>query len=97
MKANDGTEIRLELTWRKLYQLEKEDQKAFDTYTKAVRAMEEKPNEMDAVRILYTGYLCAMMGTEEKPVPFEEFLDLLPLDHLAALNEYVTLYRGKKK
>lgn len=97
MTANDGTEIRLELTWRKLYQLEKEDPKAFDTYTQAVRAMEEKPNEMDAVRILYTGYLCAMIGGEEKPVSFEDFLDMLPLDHLVTINEYVSLYRGKKK
>lgn len=97
MKANDGTEIRLELTWRKLYQLEKDDPDAFNTYTQAVSAMEVKPNEMDAVRILYTGYLCAMIGAKEKPVPFEEFLDLLPLDHLATLNEYVMLYRGKKK
>ena len=93
MILNDEREIRLSLRWKDLYLLEQRDPLAFDAYTVAVRAMERKPNELAAVRILYTGYLCA----NDDPMSYEEFLDLLPDDHVTVLSEYTKLYRGKKK
>lgn len=93
MILNNGKDVPLSLKWRDLYQLEQKDPQAFESYTAAVKKMETKPTELAAVRVLYTGYLCA----NEDPVTFEEFLDLLPDDHVTVLSEYTLLYRGKKK
>ena len=94
MKLNNGKEVPLSLKWRDLYALEQKNPKAFEDYSAAVRKMETKPDELSAMKIVYAGYLCA---NPDEAMPFEDFLDLLPDDHLTALTEYTQLYRGKKK
>lgn len=96
MKLTDGTEISTSLKWSLLYKLEQTNPQAFEKYRQAVSKMERTPNEIAAVEIIYTGYLCANLGINDV-YSFDEFLDLLPDDHVEIINEYVALYRGKKK
>lgn len=82
MELSDGSKVKLTLAYRFLIQLSAKNRKAYDAYNAVWNKKEEKREEIDNVRILYTGYLCASLqeGTFDAAMTWDEFVDSVSSD-----------------
>lgn len=72
----DDSVIKMTLTYARLYKVRAENKEVYDRYNKIM--MEGSKDEFDNLFLLYTGYLCGLVGTEETPMSFEDFMEQVP-------------------
>lgn len=85
----DGTEAQARLTFKDLYDLEKNNSKLAEEYFEIQD--KEKLNELDMIRIIRIAYICA--GNQE--VTFEEFLEKISQNRNQVLTVYYELLYPK--
>ncbi len=85
----DGTKIPVSLTYRNLYDLEKNKPELAKEYFEATHKKEL--NELDMVKVIYVGYICA--GNPN--ISFEDFLEKLPTNRNTVISVYYELLYPK--
>ena len=82
MEDINGEPLKMTLTYRNLLQLKRKHPDVYADYNKVATAGAK--DEFDNITILYTGYLCqriAETGGIGDALSFDDFLDILPVDH----------------
>ena len=99
LEMDDGSVVRLTLAYRYLMQLSAKNRAAYDEYNASWRKKEEKRDEFDNLRFIYTGYLCAaiMDGTFDDTMTWQQFLDAAPIDREAVGMALMGLIAPKRK
>ena len=92
MKMQDGTELPFSLSYKRLYKLRQLKPTEFEKYNTVV--MKGAKNEFDNVDILYAAYLCANIDNAENVISFDDFLNILPLNHMEVNNLAIALQMG---
>lgn len=72
----DDSVVKLTLTYARLYKVRAENKEAYDRYNKVM--MEGSKDEFDNLFLLYTAYLCGLVGTGETTMSFEDFIEKVP-------------------
>ena len=99
LELENGEVVRLTLAYRFLLQLSAKDRKAYDEYNASWRKKEEKRDEFDNLRFIYTGYLCAALadGTFDEAMTWDQFIDVAPIDREAVGVALMGLIAPKRK
>lgn len=99
LELEDGTIARLTLAYRYLLQLSAKNRKAYDEYNASWRKKEDKRDEFDNLRFIYTGYLCAAIQDDkfDDAMSWEAFIDVAPIDREAVGKALMGLIAPKRK
>lgn len=89
LKLKDGIGVPVQLTFKDLYKLEKDNPELAEEYFNL--QAKDKLNELDMVKVVYIGYLCA--GNEK--ISFEDFLDKISNNRNETLSVYYDLIYPK--
>lgn len=94
----DGTTVKLTLAFYALYQLKGKNKSLYERYNKAMVSVSDKKSaydELEAITILYTAYVCANL-TAEEIMSEEEFMILCGADRVAVNTALEYLIAPKK-
>ena len=72
----DDSVVKMTLTYARLYKVRAENKEVYDRYNKIM--MEGSKDEFDNLFLLYTAYLCGLIGTDETPMSYEDFMEAVP-------------------
>lgn len=99
LEMQDGSIVRLTLAYRFLLQLSAKNRAAYEEYNASWRKKEEKRDEFDNLRFIYTGYLCAAIqdGTFDEAMSWDAFIDAAPTDREAVGMALMGLIAPKRK
>ena len=77
MEMEDGSKVKLTLSYGRLIQLSSKNRRAYDEYNKVFNKREGTFEEIDNLRILYAAYLCAQIQLDmfEDAMKWEEFVE----------------------
>ena len=92
MKMQDGTELPFSLSYKRLYKLRQLKPAEFEKYNTVV--MKGAKSEFDNIDILYAAYLCASIDDLKSAMPYADFLDILPINHMEVNNLAIALQMG---
>lgn len=88
LNLTNGENVELEITFRKLAELRKQNIKTYKEYNRVI--MEGAKEIFDYAAVVYAAYCC---NKKEEAVGYEEFLEVIPMDVnvlIAAFNSIVT-------
>lgn len=99
LEMQDGTTVKLTLTYRYLLKLSAFNRRAYDDYNAVWNKKEGRREEIDNVRVIYAAYLCAALqdGTEDQAMSWDEFVDNMTPDREALSEALVGLLAPKRK
>lgn len=99
LEMQDGTTVKLTLTYRYLLKLSTFNRKAYDEYNAIWNKKANRREEIDNVRIIYAAYLCAALqdGMQEKAMSWDEFVDNMTTDRAAVSDALLGLLSPKQK
>lgn len=85
----NGTEVQIRLTFKDLYELEKNNAKLAEEYF----AVQQKDvlNELDMIKVIHIAYLCA----GNKQLSFEQFLEEISQNRSNVMKAYYELIYPK--
>lgn len=97
----DGTTAELTLAFYALYMLKAKNKSLYERYGGAMARMGNQKNErfdeLDAITILYTAYVCANLDEFESLMSEEEFIVKCGSDRIAVANAVRDLTQPKKR
>lgn len=98
MKSPDGSTVKLSLNFKRLYMLRSKNKAAYEKYRNAIVKLNSSEDaeidDFDQIDILYAAYLCGDVEHCEKLLDFEEFLEILPEDHVEMSMLVNQVYHG---
>lgn len=99
LELDNGEVVKLTLAYRFLLQLSTKDKRAYEEYNASWRRKEDKRDEFDNLRFIYTGYLCAAIqeGTLDEAMSWEQFIDVAPVDRRTVGEALMGLLSPKHK
>ena len=97
MRSPDGSTVKLSLNFKRLYMLRSKNKTAYEHYRQAVIKLNSEDPEIDdfdQIDILYAAYLCGDVENCEKLLGFEDFLGIIPEDHVEMSMLVGQVYHG---
>lgn len=97
LKMKDDSKVQLTLSFGRLYQLRQKAPDAYEKYNQI--AIDGMKDEFQFITYLYTAYLCANIENMKQCMSEEQFIELLPDNHvqLIVLTNQLRFGEMKKK
>lgn len=79
LKLNNGETVKLTLSFGRLLHVKNREPKLYEDLMRILQYKDFDP-VFDSVRVLYVGYLCAKVGSDQEVYTEEDFMDKVPFD-----------------
>lgn len=96
IELETGETVKATLAYILLLKLKSTNKAAYEEYNRII--MKGGQDVFDVMRIIYAGYLCALLADDayDSAISFDEFLSVMPPDHDYTMNVYNMLVSPKK-